>query len=104
MPFGFIRNDSMDMSVADLARSRSLSIMALLVCSTISWMGRDWGVLFSRLTADCCGIFVMCTGAGGGVDWVSCCMEAVVGKTASIDLVDGVPRVGGGVGGARFAC
>ena len=35
------RNDSMDMSVADLARSRSLSIMALFVCSTISWMGRD---------------------------------------------------------------
>ena len=35
------RNDSIDMSVADLARSRSLSIMALFVCSTISWMGRD---------------------------------------------------------------
>ena len=35
------RNDSIDMSVADLACSRSLSIMALFVCSTISWMGRD---------------------------------------------------------------
>ena len=61
-------------------------------------------MLFSRLTADCCGIVVMFTGAGGGVDWVSGWMEAVVGKTASIDLVDGVPRVGGGVGGARFSC
>ena len=47
------RNDSIDMLVADIARSRSLSITALLVCSTIFWMGRDWGVLFSRLTADC---------------------------------------------------
>ena len=30
------RNVSMDISVADLARSKSLSIMALFVCSTIS--------------------------------------------------------------------
>ena len=31
-------------------------------------------------------------------------MEAVVGKTASINLVDGLPRMGEGVGGASFSC
>ena len=30
--------------------------------------------------------------------------EEVVRKTASIDLVDGLPRMGEGVGGASFSC
>ena len=49
-------------------------------------------MMFLWLTADCCGI-------GGDVDLVSCWMEEVIGKTASINLVDGPPRVGEGVGG-----
>ena len=53
--------------------------------------------MFFWLTADCCGI-------GGDVESVSCWMEEVVGKTASIDLVDRPPRVGKGVGGVSFSC
>ena len=72
------RNVSMDISVADLARSKSLSITALFVCSTISWMGGD--------------------GAGG-----ACAMEAIVAGTVSIEFLGGLP-LGRGLIGEGGSC
>ena len=52
--------------------------------------------MFSWLTADCCGL-------GGAVDLVSCWMEEVAGKTASINSLGGLP-LGRGFNGAGGSC
>ena len=52
--------------------------------------------MFSWLTTDCCGL-------GGAVDFVSCWMEEVAGKTGSIDSLGGLP-LGRGLNGVGGSC